>query len=117
MNYKQNAVIGSYILRDEKNGCLTSLYFNEPGNGTFVESCKLYRKIGSEKFEGIYYTSLHEDKGKIESCILEITAIKNTNLLYDYKLEWKELNKPNALIFYSEAFLYGEILVGAYWSV
>ena len=116
-NHKNNKVIGSFVFRDDNNGCLTSLYFNTPSKGTSVESCKRDNNTSTKKFEGIYYTSWHEDAGEVEIGIVEISAVPNKYHNNDYILQWRKNDNTKTLIYYGEAFLYGELLVGAYWTV
>lgn len=106
MKTNSKALIGSFIFRNEGNGCLTSKYhhFNVSKN-CFSECAELLPDTYQNGFEGHYKTTWIEEGLPIELVIKRTDAI--------FKLTWIESGIPT---FEGTAMLVGELLVGAYWN-
>lgn len=114
MPKQQGQIIGSFVLRNEGDGCLTSKYQHADSSQTpFTESCKLIGPISpNHRFIGDYRTAWLEDNNKVMSSTLSIiTDPINTN---QFKLTWS--NNFGVILFEGTGMLFGEILVGAYWD-
>lgn len=105
-----NTVIGSFVFRDDGDGCLSSKYINNHTPTPFAECAKLLpRNTGGEKFEGTYNSVWLENNGSFPA-VLHIAKVSP----HKYQLKWW---REEALAFIGEGMLYGELLVGAYWEV
>jgi hypothetical protein len=110
-------IIGSFILRNEGDGCLTSKYQNGDGN-CFVECCKKLSedKNNTDPFCGEYLTTWIEQDGtnnpqKFRTEKSSLFICKNAQT---YKVKWYD--KSNPQIFEGTAMLVDDILVGTYWN-
>ena len=107
--------IGSFTLRDEGDGCLSSKYHHADSNGgPFMEACK---RIGNnddgEVFIGQFSTIWLDDNNRHEAAELKIvTNENNTNL---FRLTWADLDEKH--LFEGTAMRFQDLLVGAYWDV
>ena len=114
---KKVDVIGTFVFRNEGDGCLTSKYTNsDTPDGPFVEGCK--RTSNSiidlnDVFRGTYRSEWIEDNRSIEA---ELFIERNQNNTRQYILSWYEPNKPNSIIFTGAGMLFDGLLVGCYWD-
>jgi hypothetical protein len=113
MNLEFNAmIIGSFVFRDEGDGCLVSKYVNNGQDTPYVESCKLKEKIISPwEFDGVYDTVWIEEKSKRVRGELKIKKRDNADV---YELSWKNLTTE---VFKGIGMIYQDLLVGCYWEV
>ncbi len=107
-------LIGSFVFRDEGDGCLTSKYINTFQTEPYVECSKRVESSveghenGNEPFVGNYLTTWIEENQKIENGTLEISKTNSS-----YKLAWKNGVKD---LFKGTGMLSGNLLVGTYWE-
>jgi hypothetical protein len=108
-------LIGSFVFRDEGDGCLTSKYHHEDSRDCpFTEAYKLISKNDStERFIGSYRCVWLEDNTHIPAILVIETNPINTAL---FKLTWHQPGNSNEIIFSGSAMLYQNLLVGAYWD-
>lgn len=107
-----NQIIGSFVFRNEGDGCLTSKYQNADSiEAPFVECSKLLRPISqTDVFVGEYRTTWIQE-GSAENCTLTIArALNNANM---FSITWSTNQNSH---FTGTGMLYGELLVGAYWD-
>jgi len=115
---QKNQIIGSFVFRNEGNGCLTSKF--QHGNSKecpFTEACKLKNKEKINKinsFYGIYRTVwLQDNNAIVNSDLLIEEHPENPDL---FKLTWHKPDKPNDIIFWGSGMIFENLLVGAYWT-
>ena len=112
---KSKSIIGSFVFRDEGDGCLTSKYMSDGPESPFTEGCKLIAGTGTpDKFCGRYQTAWLEEKDRHVKA--ELLIEKNTSNGNIYKLYWYEPKNRSAGIFEGSAMLFENLLVGAYWD-
>lgn len=114
-------IIGSFVFRNEGDGCLTSKYNHKDSKqGPFTECCKLTGNLTDHNssdirntpasFVGNYKTTWIEIGNKARNCDLTISPPVN-NI---YALEWKD---KGTIEFEGTAMLFEKLLVGAYWKI
>lgn len=110
-----NQIIGSFIFRNEGDGCLTSKYHHlDSTQGPFAEAAKLIDGAnGHDRFIGRYRVVWLEDNNN-ENCDLLIEL--NPNNRNTYVLNWHEPGDHANSIFEGTAMLFENLLVGAYWD-
>jgi hypothetical protein len=111
-----NQIIGSFIFRNEADGCLTSKYHHaDSPDGPFSESCKLITESNSsDNFLGTYRTTWLDDRNSIDNSLLIIERnVRNINL---FRLTWQREGASGDIIFEGSGMIFGEFLVGAYWD-
>ena len=112
----QNQIIGSFVFRNEGDGCLTAKYFeSDSRQGPFTESCKLVGQPSlNSPFIGNYITSWIEEGNRIQNGILVIEeSHDNQNL---FSLRWFRDANESDLLFEGFAMRYENLLVGTYWN-
>jgi hypothetical protein len=109
----QYDIIGTFVFRNDGDGCLSGKYVNKDStNGPLGEVCK--GKKGNKSkvvFVGKYDVVWLEDKGH-RSSILTITHNSSRNM---YNLTWENKDKDN-YSYKGIGMLYDGLLVGSYWS-
>jgi hypothetical protein len=109
-------IIGSFFLRDEGDGCLTSKYHHGDSlEGPFTEACKLTdQSTSNERFVGTYRTVwLEDDNEHLAAELLIERHPRNTAI---FRLFWRDAANNNRNIFEGTAMLFGTLLVGTYWD-
>lgn len=101
-------IIGSFVFRNEGDGCLTGKYINNGLDTPVPECCKLKTAIGMSPFEGVYISTWIEGTTSTVCATLKIEKFKEI-----YKLEW---SKNNDLIFEGQAMLHENLLIGHYYT-
>lgn len=109
-------IIGSFVFRNEGNGCLTSKFQHEDSRECpFTEASKL---IGNphpaDRFIGVYRTVWLEDNDRHVPAELIIERHPDNAELY--RLTWLSIGTPADTLFWGCGMLYGDLLVGAYWD-
>ena len=114
MPKQANQIIGSFVLRNEGDGCLTSKYQHGDSDQTpFTESCKLIGPIvPNHRFLGNYRTVWLEDRNRVVSA--ELRIISDPVNASQFRFTW--LDDAGTTIFEGTGMLFGEFLVGAYWD-
>lgn len=110
-----NQIIGSFILRNEGDGCLTSKYHHGDSlECPFTEACKRTTPlINNVVYIGTYRTVWLEDNNILVNATLTILEHPNNENIY--KLIW--LNPDtNTRIFEGSAINFNGMLLGAYWN-
>ena len=105
-------LVGTFVFRNEGDGCLTSKYFHGNQDYPFVEACKRQRssKPKEDGFDGLYTTVWIQDDNIPQDSELRIRWNKKGNT---YNLTWSDNKK---IIFQGIGMIYDELLVGAYWD-
>ena len=103
-------VIGSFVFRDEGDGCLTGKYINRGLTTPVTECCKRRSDASLVPFEGSYITVWIEGTVIIVSTDLRITRVGD---LFD--LLWTRTD-TDITVFTGKAMLHGDLLVGCYWD-
>jgi hypothetical protein len=116
MAMSKQGIIGSFVFRDEGDGCLTSKYMHDDSlQCPFTEGCKfISASTTMGKFCGIYQSVWIEDNDNYIKAGLSIEKHPKNDSIY--KLRWYEPGDPNAIIFYGTGMLFENLLVGAYWA-
>jgi hypothetical protein len=108
-------LIGSFFFRDEDNGCITGKYFNTGMDSPLIEGSKfLDTDEPGKKYCGRYNT-IWLDTVTNPSGLVVLEIKSKTNEIY--ALTWSDAKTPQTAIFYGEAMLVNDLLVGCYWSV
>lgn len=105
-------IIGSFVFRDEGDGCLTSKYLEHTNTRTFTECCKIKSISVRAGFTGVYDTTWIEGPSLFRTAQLEIS--KNATDEF-YVLKWTNISKSSTL-YEGRAFLSDGKLVGSYWD-
>ncbi len=115
MSKSSKQIIGSFVFRNEGDGCLTSKYHHrDSSEGPFTEACKLLRQESTDTlFLGTYQTVWLEDNNNHVAAILDISPHQNNQL---FKLIWREAAKNGIIYFEGTGMLFDNFLTGAYWS-
>src|SRR4051812_6825028 len=92
-------IIGSFILRNEEDGCLTSKYqHGDSAECPFTEACKLITPLNpNDVFAGTYRTVWLEDNNRQIAAELTIQRHPNNNHLF--QLFWRDRANSGNLIF------------------
>jgi hypothetical protein len=116
MAQNPSRLIGSFVFRDEGDGCLTSKYHHEDSRECpFTEAAKLISKNESTReFIGSYRSVWLEDANTHIPAILVIEPHRLNTALF--KLTWHEPDDPTDIIFRGSGMLYENLLVGSYWD-
>lgn len=114
MGDKKRILIGSFFFRDEGDGCITGKYFNTGMDSPLVETSKFRNRIAHDgnflgRYNTIWLDTINEPSGLM---ILDIEP-KLPDL---YSLVWYNADAPATPVFYGEAMMAGNLLVGCYWS-
>jgi hypothetical protein len=116
MNKTTTQIIGSFVFRNEGDGCLTSKYHHSDSvDGPLTEACKLTTTvIPNDAFVGTYRTVWLDEKNIHVAAELSIARKSpHTNL---FELIWRDANMPSKILFEGSGMLYGDLLVGCYWD-
>lgn len=116
MPKQPNQIIGSFVFRNEGDGCLTSKYHH--GDSTecpFTEACKLITAGNqNDRFVGTYRTVWLEDNNThIPAELLIERHPANNNI---FRLFWRDTTNNNSLIFEGTGMLFANLLTGTYWD-
>jgi hypothetical protein len=108
-------IIGTFVFRNEGDGCLTSKYFHEGQPYPFVEACKRLREDGrqNDMFSGEYKATWIQEPFAVISAMLTIHWDPNQNT---YTLSWVGVSN-NTPMFNGIGMIYDGLLVGAYWNI
>lgn len=102
-------VFGCFIIRNEGNGCLTSVYHEHNSARPFTESCILLNAPNTtDPFIGEFSTVWLEPENRTANLL-----ISRNNLIYS--LEWRNVSSSTSLQYVGCAFLSEGKLVGSYW--
>ena len=104
-------IIGSFVFRDEGDGCLTSKYINRGMTSALTESAKLQGPKSKNKFCGKYFSVWLDSPVDQNHSFLEITQTPGND---DYELTWS--NSKHPVLYKGQGMLFGDLLVGSYWS-
>lgn len=112
-----NQIIGSFVFRDEGDGCLTSKYQHADSRECpFTEACKIIAATQDDSpFIGTYRTVWLEDWSKPVDA--ELNIIRHPQNPRIFKLKWYHPGAPAEIIFDGTGMLYGDLLTGAYWDI
>ena len=115
MAQKPVRLIGSFVFRNEGDGCLTSKYHHEDSpDCPFAEACKLTAgAIPNDRFVSIYRTVWLEDTTHVPAELIIERHPLNPVL---YKLIWHAPGLPANIIFLGSGMIDDNLLVGAYWD-
>jgi len=105
------SITGSFVFRDEGDGCLSSKYINRGLASPLVECSKINKRTTNEKFCGEYFSVWLDSPTDPNSSSLDIS--KNAGDFYD--LTWTDLG--GTIIYKGQGMLFGDLLVGCYWSI
>lgn len=108
-------LIGTFVLRDEGNGNLSSVYHNTEADKPYQEICKLdllKSPKDLDKFCGIYDSIWQEDNPAQHDANLEITF---DAVNFRYALTRRDITNTTVL-YRGTGMLYKDIMVGAYWQ-
>lgn len=118
MHLPTGLLVGSFVFRNEGDGCLTSKYhhFGSP-TGPFTEASKVKSKPPSiiDEFSGIYETTWLEEFNNHEYSDLEIKPNHPNSNIFD--VIWYNPQNKSEHYFEGTAMLFGDLLVGAYWNI
>jgi len=105
-------LVGSFIFRNQGDGCLLSKYVNNIALDPYVEACKMIpgEPLGNP-FEGRYTSVWIEDNGVRLDCVLIISTIPNNR----YELQWRD--RQGRSLYEGIGMLFESLLVGSYWRV
>ena len=105
-------LIGTFVFRNEGDGCLTSKYFHGNQPYPFVEACKKLDDGSGQHdgFSGNYKTVWIQDGHHPVDANLGIIWQPNNT----YTLSWTDDNGRE--IFIGIGMIYDRLLVGAYWD-
>lgn len=117
MAKQPNQIIGSFVFRDEGDGCLSSKYQNADSRECpFTEACKIIGAVfDGPPFVGTYRTVWLED-GNVH-IDAELNIIRHPQNPRIFKLKWYHPGAPAEIIFEDTGMLYGDLLTGAYWDI
>jgi len=105
------SVFGCFILRNEGNGCLTSVYHEHREVRPYTESCIITSDgTPDDPFVGIFSTVWLEPENRIANL-----TITRDNLIYN--LVWNNISRSNNSEYMGSAFLSEGRLIGTYWLV
>jgi len=115
---------GGFIYRDDGDGCLAGKYVNISSQ-PFGETAKRRpaRPEDTRPFCGVYNTVWLETSNGTITNIPAILTIDYDPNIQKYDLRWNsDPNNPNTpnslrLLYEGVGMLYGDLLVGGYWSV
>jgi hypothetical protein len=115
MPKQDNQVIGSFVIRDEGDGCLFIKYHHgESAEAPFAEAAKLMgTDTPDDVFVGTYRTVWVEDN--FNSVVSDLVIERNPANANIFRLMWN-VTGTNELIYEATAMLYQDLLVGAYWD-
>ena len=105
-------IIGTFIMKDEGDGCLTSKHLEETDDTPFVECCKLITaSVGhASPFVGDYTTCWIEPGGNVQNGSLKISLIGHV-----YQLDWSIIIHSTTT-YSGKAMMSEGKLVGVYWD-
>jgi len=112
-----NGIVGTFVFRNEGDGCLNAKYMNEDERLPFTESCVLQqRNPNHQGYIGRYETAWFERNRIRQGGVLSIDQNTGNNAAnaFTFFLEWRQQNN---LIFQGIGMVSGELLVGAYWGI
>lgn len=102
-------IVGSFVFRNEGDGCLTSKFLANTDDTPHTEACKRKTElIPDTPFVGTYTTVWVQPGGSTGKATLEIQKAGDI-----YNLEWR--NTP--LKYLGKAMMFEGKLVGSYWSI
>ena len=108
---KKENIIGSFVFRNEGDGCLTSKFRNNVEQRPLTEcSRRISNDVNLIDFEGEYDTVWPQDDGE---AILRIERVENTN---QFNLKWLDSDNVTEIKFYGHGMLFEKLLVGSYWN-
>ena len=111
-----NGIIGTFVFRNEGDGCLNAKYMNEHEMLPYGETCVLQdQNRNHQGFIGNYSTTWFEQNQINQTAVLSINPNNSNNAgnANSFVLEWR---RNGNLIFKGIGMVYGEVLVGAYWG-
>ena len=114
MSYKIE-FLGAFAIKDEGNGCLTSVYNNQEQNEDYPECCKLIAGFEKVDFQGDYHSTWIESDedgptGQSNPSVLKIRKASP----HAYTLNW--CDEDDEVIFKGHGMIRNGELVGAYWQ-
>lgn len=101
-------IIGSFVFRDDGDGCLSAKYHNQVMRSPLVESCKRTSTFHADPFEGVFFTVWIEGGTTPETAELRISRRGDV-----YQLTW---TSNNVVVFRGQGMLYDGVLTGFYWD-
>jgi hypothetical protein len=109
-------IIGSFVFKDEGDGCLTSKYLEHSNPKTYTECCKIIGIPTNVAFEGVYDTTWIEGATGFRTAELKVS--KNATDEF-FELKWTKISNISTGIagYEGRAFLADGKLVGCYWDV
>lgn len=116
MNKTSKQIIGSFVFRNEGDGCLSSKYhYSDSTEGPLTEACKLTTSvILNDTFIGAYRTVWLDEKNTHVAAVLSINRHStNKNL---FTLIWRNATTPSKVLFEGSGMQYGTLLIGCYWD-
>jgi hypothetical protein len=102
-------VIGSFVFRNEGDGCLTGKYINRGMISPLTESSKIQGQMSNDRFSGRYFTVWLDTATFPGSSFLDITRNNES-----YDLIWTLSDSRR--IYAGQGMLFGDLLLGSYWS-
>lgn len=109
-----NQIIGSFVFRNEGDGCLSSKYHNgDSPNSPFIEGCKITSPPSLlSPYLGTFRTIWLDERTFVPANLTISRHRTNANL---FELFWNNL-ETNRLIFEGTGMLFNDLLVGTYWD-
>ena len=102
-------IIGSFVFRNEGDGCLTSKYINRGMNTPLVECSKVQGRVAEDGFSGNYFSVWLDSSVDSNSSSLRITRNNES-----FDLRWTNVNSGDE--YAGQGMLIDGLLVGSYWS-
>ena len=102
-------VIGSFVFRNDGDGCLTSKYINRGMTSPLTECAKVQGVVDNDRFSGRYFSIWLDTPIDPNSSFLEIERNRES-----FNLIWV---KDGSNIYAGQGMLFGNFLVGSYWSI
>ena len=112
-----NGIVGTFVFRNEGDGCLNAKYMNEDERLPYGETCVLTIRLPEhEGFVGQYKTVWFERNGQHVAANLSIdfAVDESASNAITFNLRWT--GDSNQLLFKGIGMRYGDLLIGSYWE-
>ena len=102
-------VIGSFVFRNEGDGCLTSKYINRGMTSPLTECSKVQGRVHEDGFSGRYFSVWLDSPVTPNNSFLQITRNRES-----FDLTWSDSSSNR--IYGGQGMIVDNLLVGSYWS-